>query len=75
MCRTGRVWLPVLLFLLLRYFFAVWYCEVSDVAKVDIDLLGSGFAVLDRTFVNNDLADKGAQNVRRQFCYAGVFFG
>ena len=66
---------PSCFFLLLRYFFAFWRGEVSDVAEVDINLLGRGFAVLDRTFVNNDLADKGAQNDRCQFCYAGVFFG
>ena len=41
---------PSCFFLLLRYFFAFWRGEVSDVAEVDINLLGSGFAVLNRTF-------------------------
>ena len=29
-------------------------CELSDIAKVDVDLLRCGFAVLCRSFVDND---------------------
>ena len=64
--------MPVLLFMLLRYFYAFGCCEVADVAEVDVNLLRSGLAMLDRAFVNNYLADEGSQNIRRQFCNADI---
>jgi len=56
---------PSCCFLLLCYFFAFGCGEVADVAEVDVNLLRCGLAVFDRAFVNNYLADKGAQNVWR----------